>query len=236
MLRSPAERLALLATVLSCTVAIGAPAGASASQSAPTAGLTRSHTVYRQPAADGPPLTTIEARRPITGERTVLPVLAERTDDHGARWLRVLIPGRPNGRSGWITAVGVHLASSRYGIRVDLSKRIVSVRHDGRSLRHFRAVVGKASTPTPTGRFFVEETVDTGHRAAGGPYALALSARSNVLQEFEGGPGQIALHGRDNLGGTLGRAESHGCLRLSTAAITYLARRIGPGVRVDIQR
>ena len=31
--------------------------------------------------------------------------------------------------------------------------------------------------------------------AAGGPYALATSARSNVLQEFEGGPGQIALHG-----------------------------------------
>jgi hypothetical protein len=30
---------------------------------------------------------------------------------------------------------------------------------------------------------------------------VALSARSNALQEFEGGPGQIALHGRDNFGG-----------------------------------
>ncbi len=49
----------------------------------------------------------------------------------------------------------------------------------------------------------------------GGPFALALSARSNALQEFEGGPGQIALHGRDNLGGVLGAAESHGCMRLS---------------------
>jgi lipoprotein-anchoring transpeptidase ErfK/SrfK len=68
----------------------------------------------------------------------------------------------------------------------------------------------------------------------GGPYALALSARSNALQEFEGGPGQIALHGRDNLGGVLGAAESHGCVRLSTQSIDWLAQRIGPGVPVTI--
>jgi lipoprotein-anchoring transpeptidase ErfK/SrfK len=68
----------------------------------------------------------------------------------------------------------------------------------------------------------------------GGPFALALSARSNALQEFEGGPGQIALHGRDNLGGTLGAAESHGCVRLGTANIDWLAARIGPGTPVTI--
>jgi len=34
----------------------------------------------------------------------------------------------------------------------------------------------------------------------GGPFALALSARSNVLQEFDGGPGQIAIYGRDGPG------------------------------------
>lgn len=69
---------------------------------------------------------------------------------------------------------------------------------------------------------------------AGGPFALALSARSNVLQEFEGGPGQIAIHGRDNLGGTLGAAESHGCVRLASASIDWLAARIGPGTPVRI--
>jgi lipoprotein-anchoring transpeptidase ErfK/SrfK len=68
----------------------------------------------------------------------------------------------------------------------------------------------------------------------GGPFALALSARSNALQEFEGGPGQIALHGRDNLGGTLGAAESHGCVRLATADIDWLSTRIGPGTPVTI--
>jgi len=69
---------------------------------------------------------------------------------------------------------------------------------------------------------------------SGGPFALALSARSNVLQEFEGGPGQIGIHGRDDLGGTLGTAGSHGCIRLDTASIDWLAARIGPGTPVTI--
>jgi Ice-binding-like len=42
--------------------------------------------------------------------------------------------------------------------------------------------------------------VHLGPYAPGGPYALATSDRSDVLQEFDGGPGQIALHGLDNLG------------------------------------
>ncbi len=70
----------------------------------------------------------------------------------------------------------------------------------------------------------------------GGPYALATSARSNVFQEFEGGPGQIALHGTNNLVGSLGTAASHGCIRLSTRAITWMARRIGAGVPLTIVR
>jgi lipoprotein-anchoring transpeptidase ErfK/SrfK len=72
--------------------------------------------------------------------------------------------------------------------------------------------------------------------AAGGPFALALSARSNVLQEFDGGPGQIAIHGVENLGGTLGTAASHGCVRVSNRTSRWLAARISPGVRVRIRR
>jgi len=94
--------------------------------------------------------------------------------------------------------------------------------------------VGKPSTPTPTGEFFVEETVQLPNGDPGGPYALALSARSNVLQEFEGGLGQIAMHGRENLGGVLGAAESHGCIRLSTTTIDWLAARISPGTPVTV--
>lgn len=72
--------------------------------------------------------------------------------------------------------------------------------------------------------------------SAGAPFALALSARSNVLQEFAGGPGQIAMHGVANLGGTLGTAISHGCIRLADQSIRWLAARIEPGVPVTITK
>jgi lipoprotein-anchoring transpeptidase ErfK/SrfK len=121
-------------------------------------------------------------------------------------------------------------------IVVDLSARRVSAYRDGSLVRGFQAVVGKASTPTPTGEFFVEEVLTMAPAEPGGPFALALSARSNALQEFEGGPGQIAIHGRENLGGTLGTAASHGCIRLATASIDWLAARIGPGTPVTIEQ
>jgi lipoprotein-anchoring transpeptidase ErfK/SrfK len=108
------------------------------------------------------------------------------------------------------------------------------VYHEGRLVRRFTVIVGKPSTPTPQGQFFVEESVRLPPESAGAPFALALSARSNVLQEFAGGPGQIALHGLANLGGTLGTAISHGCVRLGDRDITWLADRIGPGVPVTI--
>jgi lipoprotein-anchoring transpeptidase ErfK/SrfK len=112
----------------------------------------------------------------------------------------------------------------------------VTVYHYGRIKRRYRAVVGTRSTPTPRGHFFIEETLALSPRAAGGPFALATSARSAVLQEFAGGPGQIALHGTMNLPGALGTAASHGCVRLSTRAITWLARRIGGGAPLTVTR
>jgi lipoprotein-anchoring transpeptidase ErfK/SrfK len=110
---------------------------------------------------------------------------------------------------------------------------LITVYRDGHAARRFRAVVGKPSTPTPGGHFFVEESLALAGQV-GGPFALATSARSDVLQEFEGGPGQIAIHGTDYLAGALGSAASHGCIRLSTPAITWLAQRIGSGVSLTI--
>ena len=103
-------------------------------------------------------------------------------------------------------------------------------------VRSIAAIVGKPSTPTPHGQFFVEERARVGPGDPGGPFALALSARSNVLRRFEGGPGQIALHGIANLGGTLGTAVSHGCVRLGNQSIRWLASRIAAGVPVTITR
>jgi lipoprotein-anchoring transpeptidase ErfK/SrfK len=196
--------------------------------------LLTAHAAHRAPAAGSPQVALVPAHRPITGEQTTLPVIGHTSGPGGARWLQVMLPGRPDGSTGWIAQSETRKLTTGWRILVDLATRRVRVYRDGRTVRTFRAVVGKPSTPTPTGQFFVEETVQMEPGQAGGPLALALSARSNVLQEFEGGPGQIAIHGRNNLGGTLGAAESHGCIRLATTSIDWLAARIGPGTPVKI--
>jgi lipoprotein-anchoring transpeptidase ErfK/SrfK len=196
--------------------------------------LSTAHGVHQVPEAGSPQTKLLPARGPITGEPTTLPVIGALTGPDGVRWLRVMLPGRPNSSTGWIAQQGTRRLMTGWHLVVDLAARRVRVYSAGQVVRTFQAVVGKPSTPTPTGEFFVEETLQMSPGEAGGPFALALSARSNVLQEFEGGPGQIAMHGRNNLGGTLGAAESHGCIRLATASIEWMAGRIGPGTPVTI--
>jgi lipoprotein-anchoring transpeptidase ErfK/SrfK len=135
---------------------------------------------------------------------------------------------------GWISRAGTKLEYTAWRLVINTSDRRVRVYDAGRLVRTFSTVVGAPSTPTPVGDFFVEESVALKPSAVGYPYALALSARSNVIQEFAGGPGQIALHGLDNVGGTPGTAVSHGCLRLATGDIKWLASHIDPGVPVVV--
>jgi lipoprotein-anchoring transpeptidase ErfK/SrfK len=188
------------------------------------------HLARRAPNAAAGRIEAVAARRPLTGVRTVLPVLGR----HGA-WLRVRLPGRPNGHTGWISAARTRSTSTPWRIVVSLSRRRVAVFRAGRVVREFAAIVGKPSTPTPRGSFFVEEALRLSPSASGAPFALATSARSNALREFDGGPGQIALHGTGNLSGSLGTAASHGCVRLAPHAIAWLARRIGAGVPLSVE-
>ena len=71
-------------------------------------------------------------------------------------------------------------------VQINLAARRVLVYRRDRLTGDFSAAVGKRSTPTPTGHFFVDEDVIMPTGEPAGPYALALSARSDVLQEFDG--------------------------------------------------
>ena len=198
------------------------------------AALVTTHAVFSKPAAGATRLGRITAKGYYTREQTVLPVLRRTVSADGQRWLLVSLPGRPNGRSGWIAQRATIAKSTPWHIVVDLRARRVTVYRAGRSVRVVRAVVGEPGTPTPVGHFFVQETIKLGPLAVGAPDALALSARSTVLRHFEGGVGQIGLHGILNVGGVLGTAGSHGCVRLSTKMMRWLALRMGPGTPVTI--
>ncbi|HET8527703.1 MAG TPA: L,D-transpeptidase [Gaiellaceae bacterium] len=186
--------------------------------------------VYRTPTVHAATRQVLPLYTPLSHQRTAVPVLARR-----GRYLRVLLPGRPNGHSGWIRAGTARVWRTPWRIVVKTESRRLFVLRDGRIVRSFPVVVGKPSTPTPHGRFYVEEAMILPRRALGAPDAYALSARSNVFQEFEGGPGQIAIHGTYRIGGTPGRAESHGCIRASARTLHWLFARMGTGTPVDIR-
>lgn len=174
--------------------------------------------------------------RPITGQQTALPVIAEAPDEHGAIWLRVRLPGRPTGRVGWIAASNAHLVHSSWWVVVDRAAREARVYRNAKLRSRFPVVIGASSTPTPRGHYFVVEHVAQQPGSMLGPWALATSAFSRVLQEFDGGPGQIALHGRAGplASDPLGTARSHGCIRLDNDVIRRLAGLLPNGTPVDV--
>jgi lipoprotein-anchoring transpeptidase ErfK/SrfK len=227
--------LAVPAALLAMLWLSPAPAGAaSIPRVQRLAQVMTAHGVRARPDGHAPVLEVVLPRRPLTHERTILPVLAHQRGKQGVMWLKVLLPGRPNSHTGWIKKLGTVGATTRWAIVVHLSQRRVDVFRSGRLAKSLRTVVGKPSTPTPQGRFFVEEWFRIIPGYPGGPFALALSARSNVYQEFEGGPGQIAFHGVYRIGGTPGTAESHGCLRLDSPSMDWLGTHIHGGVPVTI--
>jgi lipoprotein-anchoring transpeptidase ErfK/SrfK len=198
-----------------------------------TAKLLHAAVVRERPG--GARVGRLAATRPLTGAPTVVPVLRVASAD-GREWLRVRLPQRPNGSTGWIAVDGTLRGETPWAIEVTRARRRASIYRGGRRVRTFKVVVGKRSTPTPLGRFFVAERVSQARGSSLGPWVLATSAYSDVLRQFGGGPGQIGLHGRTGLPGALGTAASHGCVRFSDRAIAWLARRARVGTPITIRR
>lgn len=200
--------------------------------------------LYRVPALRSPGRGRRVWRIPTASlysrNATRLLVLAARRDARGRPWLEVQLPIRPNGTTGWIPADAALVRHSRWFVRVRLRARTVSVRRSGRLVRRFRAVVGAPRTPTPRGLFALYEKASLSDPADFlGPWALHLTAFSEVLYNFGGGPGRVAVHGRgpeSRAAAALGSAASHGCIRIDNRPIRWMARRVPVGTPVRITR
>lgn len=158
-------------------------------------------------------------------------------------WIQVLLPVRPNGTTGWLQSNDVVLASTTLRIEVSITDRSLQL-VDGDTVV-FRAPVsvGRPSTPTPTGSFYVTDVVPSVNPAgAYGPVALALNGYSEVMDSFgsesvAGAPDELApvlaIHGT-NQPSSIGRAASNGCPRLRNEDMTRLAELTPAGTPVDI--
>ena len=168
-------------------------------------------------------------------QRLRLLVLDDATDEDGDVWLRVQLPIWPNGQAGWVSAADVGISAASEQIVVDLSDRRLVRFRDGEVLTDLAVAIGRASTPTPPGRYVVWAKVDTG-RPSGpyGSYILGLSGFSEAIHpsDWPGLP-RLAIHGTDDPTDA-GRAVSSGCVRVPNELIRQL-RDVPMGTPVVIR-
>ncbi|HEY3544123.1 MAG TPA: L,D-transpeptidase [Gaiellaceae bacterium] len=220
------------------TTAAALAAAAVALVAAPTAGAATGSVVAQAAHASIGIYRSPHARRPFMTLSNPTPngsprVFLVKQRDTG--WEQVYLPVRPNGSTGWVRDADVELSLDTFRVVVSRAAHTVTIYRNGRVFRRTRAAVGRSALPTPTGTYFLTELLrQPNPNGMLGPYAFTLSAYSNVLYSFGGGPGQIGLHGT-NQPGLLGHDVSHGCIRVPNAVITQLARTLPLGTPVEIR-
>jgi len=148
-------------------------------------------------------------------------------------WMQVRIPGRPNGRRGWVPREALGgLHKVRTALTINRRTLRATLRRDGRRVWTSRVGVGAPGTPTPAGRFWIRERL-SGFGGSYGPWAFGTSAYSNRLTGWPGG-GVIGIHGTDQPG-LLPGAVSHGCIRMRNADILRLARLMPVGTPLTVR-
>jgi hypothetical protein len=159
--------------------------------------------------------------------------LERRPDAYGREWVRIRLPGRPNGRTGWTLADNLGpLFLVRTMLRVDRGALRATLFRRGERIWTSRIGIGATSTPTPAGRFWVRSRLrNLRGGTVYGPWAFGTAAYS-VLSDWPGG-GVVGIHGTDQPWLLPGRV-SHGCVRVPNRAIRRLAQLMPVGTPIRI--
>lgn len=187
---------------------------------------------YREPGETE--LASFEQRN-VNNYPTIFGVLAKRVDDRcRPTWYHVQLPLRPNGITGWVRAADVRLEPVTTRIVVELGERRVILYDRGREVMRARVAIGSSATPTPPGRYYVNQRlIPTDPTGPYGPGAIGISAFSPVLTGWaQGGP--IAIHGT-NRPELIGQAVSNGCIRVRNDELVRLFERTRAGTPVLVR-
>jgi hypothetical protein len=150
-------------------------------------------------------------------------------------WLGITSPEMPNGELAWIARDPRRVAVywTRWSIHASLSGRSLELRYGQKTAGRFTVTIGGPGTETPPGRYGVTDGISF----EGSPYygccALALSGhQDHALPPGWIGGNRLAIHGTP---GTVGNAESLGCIRATDETMRYLFRRVPLGSPVFIE-
>jgi lipoprotein-anchoring transpeptidase ErfK/SrfK len=228
-----------LAVIGGASMLMGAPGARAATISGPTRKLSWSARVLTptavrsQPANSSKAIGVLQPVAPLGGGPTILLVL-ERRVVNDQEWVRLLLPRRPNGTSGWVVSDVLRFRENPMRIVIDQSERRTYVYRNGVLALLVRNAIGKAETPTPNGRFAIAEKVLTSPSGFLGPVVLITTGFSETLNEYAGGNGRFAMHGT-SLPELIGTRASHGCIRHSNESILRISHLVSPGTPITIR-
>jgi hypothetical protein len=169
------------------------------------------------------------------GQFQIVLALTARRSPSGILWYELSLPGRPNGQRGWVAATAVDLHPVPNRIVVHVAARTLEVLRisDRRLLLRAVVAVGKPGAETPLGHDFYVQERFTPDDPFYGPFVLETSAYSR-LSDWPGG-GLAGIHGTDRPD-LLGKAVSHGCVRVANVVARALERLAPLGTPIDILR
>jgi lipoprotein-anchoring transpeptidase ErfK/SrfK len=192
---------------------------------------------YQDSVETSPVVTKLSKTTDYKQPRTLLAVNTK------PGWWQVLLPIRPASGAykdgmpmGWVKDADVIKGQSDFALRISVSRHYLALFDSGKLVLETEVAVGKPETPTPLGKFYITDPVDLTSRPNGayGAYALGISAFSEVLKSFNGGPGQIAVHGNGQMN-TVGQNVSNGCIRVFNDVILQIAKAVPLGTPVTIE-
>jgi lipoprotein-anchoring transpeptidase ErfK/SrfK len=201
------------------------PSGPKVVSTFPAAGemLVHSVAVRKTPNPHAPVIKVMKAFRPDFRPQEMFAV-RKATGSDGEVWYRVSIPMRPNGTYGWIPANTVSLKPTHSQIVINLRRRTIDLYRFGKHKWHGPVAIGAPGRETPVGHYFVATRFVPYHDTFLGVFAEETSAYSK-LTEWPGG-GVVGIHGT-SLPQLLGKAVSHGCVRVSNTTARRL-RTLAP--------
>jgi len=189
--------------------------------------------VRRRPAGDAPLLTRLPMHTPADYP-TVLLVDEVREVD-GVPWYRVWLAVLPNESRGWVRDGQMAFYTTASKIVIDLSQHELRVYRRGELLRTYPVAVGRPGLETPTGYFYVtQKLVPPDPSGAYGVLQIGTSATQPKLNGWPDG-GLVAIHGT-NEPWLIGKAISHGCVRMKNKAVREVSRLVPTGSPVIIEK
>jgi hypothetical protein len=238
--RLPAAACAVALSTLALALAPGAGAGPSKASTVSVVGsgtLSRPRVgVLAKPKAGSRRIAVLRQFRPDFRPQYVLALAEVETKAGKPAWYRISVPGRPNGRTGWVRAGALDLRPVHKRLVIYRGARRFEFWDGNRLLRKGKVAVGKPGAETPLGLFYVTWKFDPRidpDWAILGDFAFETSAYSK-LTDWPGG-GIVGVHGTP-WPELLGRAVSHGCVRLDNRDIEFLRNRVPLGTPVKIVR